>query len=189
MKRHHLVLGFQNDPTVSVCLLSLLAGAEGITLTVSRKLYPLIERRRGEGRGYKYKCHNLTLHIYHVDPWWNPGTTFSPPSPSPLLSLLSRSLVSLVSLTFRSPVSPQLIYSLAKTQQASDRVHRIGQARNVEIVHLHVANTIEDSIHELQEKKKTVAAAVMGEAKVTEGLFLSLSSSPLFSSLLNKYYV
>eukprot|EP00026_Physarum_polycephalum_P017831 Phypoly_transcript_19185.p1 GENE.Phypoly_transcript_19185~~Phypoly_transcript_19185.p1 ORF type:complete len:220 (+),score=65.89 Phypoly_transcript_19185:69-662(+) len=105
MKRHHLVLGFQNDPSIKVCLLSLLAGAEGITLTVSRKLY-------------------------HVDPWWNP----------------------------------------AKSTQASDRVHRIGQERDVEIVHLHVADTIEDSIRELQEKKKRVASAVMGEEKVTEDM-------------------
>jgi SNF2 family DNA or RNA helicase len=49
-------------------------------------------------------------------------------------------------------------------------VHRIGQERDVEIVHLDVTNTIEDSIKELQEKKKTIAAAVMGEAKVTEGI-------------------
>lgn len=61
---------------------------------------------------------------------------------------------------------------IAKATQASDRVHRIGQERDVEIVHLHMANTIEDSIHELQEKKKAVASAVMGEGKVTEGMFI-----------------
>ena len=58
----------------------------------------------------------------------------------------------------------------AKTTQASDRVHRIGQERDVTIVHLHVVNSIEDSIRELQDKKKTVAHAVVGEAKVTQGI-------------------
>jgi len=105
LKRANVVSEFQENSEIIVCLLSLHAGAEGITLTAATR-------------------------VYHLDPWWTP----------------------------------------ARSTQASDRVHRIGQNKDVVITHIHVTDTIEDSIEELQAKKQAVADAIVGEGDVRDDM-------------------
>ena len=52
----------------------------------------------------------------------------------------------------------------AAEDQASDRAHRIGQKKNVEVIKLITKGTIEEKIFELQEKKKEIFNNVMDEA-------------------------
>eukprot|EP01112_Ceratiomyxa_fruticulosa_P000619 TRINITY_DN10555_c0_g2_i1.p1 TRINITY_DN10555_c0_g2~~TRINITY_DN10555_c0_g2_i1.p1 ORF type:complete len:456 (-),score=76.25 TRINITY_DN10555_c0_g2_i1:61-1323(-) len=105
MRRAGMVESFQTDPSVKICLLSLMAGAEGITLTAACRMY-------------------------HTDIWWNP----------------------------------------AKSLQASDRIHRIGQDKAVTITHLHAGDTIEDAVDELVAKKKILSEATVGEHSVTQDM-------------------
>jgi len=58
----------------------------------------------------------------------------------------------------------------AVENQATDRVFRIGQKKNVEVHALLCPGTVEEHIDELIEKKKQVAGAVIGagEAWLTE---------------------
>ena len=48
-------------------------------------------------------------------------------------------------------------YNPGVEQQAIDRVHRLGQTRDVEIVHYIMSGTVEEKILDLQEKKKELA--------------------------------
>lgn len=50
----------------------------------------------------------------------------------------------------------------AKENQATDRVHRIGQNRGVQVFKLVTKGTIEEQIHQLIEKKKGLAESVLG---------------------------
>ncbi|KAF9358011.1 hypothetical protein BGX26_002651 [Mortierella sp. AD094] len=50
--------------------------------------------------------------------------------------------------------------------QAIDRVHRIGQTKNVRVHRLCIPNTVEDRIIALQEKKKALADGALGEGEV-----------------------
>ena len=54
--------------------------------------------------------------------------------------------------------------------QATDRAHRIGQDRPVQVHRLVTEGTLEDRIAELLEKKRDLAEAVVGdgEAWITE---------------------
>lgn len=45
----------------------------------------------------------------------------------------------------------------ATEEQAMDRVHRIGQRKDVKIIRIIARNTIEERVLELQEKKKELA--------------------------------
>lgn len=47
--------------------------------------------------------------------------------------------------------------------QAVDRAHRIGQTRPVTVTRLTVANSIEDRILALQEKKRIMVSSVLGQ--------------------------
>lgn len=49
-------------------------------------------------------------------------------------------------------------------EQAMDRVHRLGQTRDVEIVRLIVRDSIEERILELQEKKRNLAASAFNKS-------------------------
>ncbi|KAF9172159.1 hypothetical protein BGX21_005823 [Mortierella sp. AD011] len=52
--------------------------------------------------------------------------------------------------------------------QAIDRVHRIGQTKDVHVHRLCIPDTVEDRIIALQEKKKALADGALGEGKVTK---------------------
>ncbi|KAJ3071865.1 hypothetical protein HDU98_004671, partial [Podochytrium sp. JEL0797] len=62
----------------------------------------------------------------------------------------------------------------AVEDQAIDRVHRIGQTRDVKVYRLTIQNTIEDRILALQENKRAIAAGALGEGDLKVGR-LSLS--------------
>ena len=47
--------------------------------------------------------------------------------------------------------------------QATDRAHRIGQTRQVTVIKLIAAETIEERIVKLQETKRDLAEAIIGE--------------------------
>ena len=91
--RGGVVSRFQDDPSVSVMLLSLKAGGTGLNLTAAD-------------------------HVFLMDPWWNP----------------------------------------AAEDQAADRAHRIGQERPVLVHRLIAADTVEERILALQEKKRALAS-------------------------------
>ena len=55
---------------------------------------------------------------------------------------------------------------LSQQDQAYDRAHRFGQKRAVNIYKLTVANTVENRILELQEKKRALAAAALSGDKI-----------------------
>ncbi len=50
----------------------------------------------------------------------------------------------------------------AKENQATDRVHRIGQSRGVQVFKLVTKNTVEQHIHEMIERKKSLLEDVIG---------------------------
>lgn len=50
----------------------------------------------------------------------------------------------------------------AKENQATDRVHRIGQSRGVQVFKLVTKNTIEEDIHEIIERKKGLLEQIVG---------------------------
>lgn len=91
--RGAVVKRFQEDPSVSVMLLSLKAGGTGLNLTAAD-------------------------HVFLLDPWWNP----------------------------------------AAEDQAADRAHRIGQERPVLVHRLIAADSVEEGILALQEKKRALAS-------------------------------
>jgi len=53
----------------------------------------------------------------------------------------------------------------AVEDQATDRVHRIGQRRSVTVHRLVTAGTVEERIDEVLERKRTIADAVVGESE------------------------
>jgi SNF2 family DNA or RNA helicase len=56
----------------------------------------------------------------------------------------------------------------AKMAQIEDRIHRIGQTKNVKIEHLIMENTIETKLCELIDKKKTIHDVLVGKKKYEE---------------------
>ncbi|KIP09902.1 hypothetical protein PHLGIDRAFT_101971 [Phlebiopsis gigantea 11061_1 CR5-6] len=60
-------------------------------------------------------------------------------------------------------INLDLGWSLAIEQQAYDRVHRLGQHRDVFVHRLVIANTVEDRILTVQERKKGLAESSLGE--------------------------
>lgn len=55
----------------------------------------------------------------------------------------------------------------SKAVQASDRVHRIGQTKDVYITHLRVRDSVEAAIQEMQERKTKVSNVVVGLQEAT----------------------
>ena len=53
-------------------------------------------------------------------------------------------------------------WNSAKENQATDRVHRIGQNRGVQVFKLVTKNTIEERIHEIIERKKHLIEQTIG---------------------------
>jgi DNA repair protein RAD5 len=53
-------------------------------------------------------------------------------------------------------------------EQAIDRVHRIGQTKTVIVKRMIVANSIEENLLKVQEKKKLVADSTLGSTEVSK---------------------
>ena len=116
--RQNQVDRFQNDPRCAAILISLAAGAEGITLTAS---------------------HNIVI----IDPWWN----------------------------------PQII------EQAIDRVHRIGQEKDVNVIHMLAANTVDERVHHIAARKHELAHQVLGDSVSASSKFWKKSKRLTSSEL------
>ena len=61
----------------------------------------------------------------------------------------------------------------AKENQATDRVHRMGQSRGVQVFKLVTRDTLEEALHTLIEKKLTLAEGILGYDDQTEFKILS----------------
>ncbi|KAF8970384.1 P-loop containing nucleoside triphosphate hydrolase protein [Flammula alnicola] len=71
-------------------------------------------------------------------------------------------------------ISLDLGWSLAVESQAYDRVHRLGQARKVTVQRVVIADTVEDRILHMQERKQALAEGSLGEGagkKIGTNLF------------------
>ncbi|QIX01037.1 hypothetical protein AMS68_006554 [Peltaster fructicola] len=90
--RSQVLTTFHNDPRVTVLIVSIRAGGQGLNLTAANK-------------------------AYLMEPQFNPGVE----------------------------------------QQAVDRVHRLGQNRQVEVMHFIMTNSVEEGLLKLQEKKLKLA--------------------------------
>ena len=73
----------------------------------------------------------------------------------------------------------------AVEEQASDRAHRIGQKKTVEVIKLITRGTIEEKIFELQEKKKEIIANVIDRDNSEEVLISKMSEEELRDILRN----
>ncbi|KIJ44978.1 hypothetical protein M422DRAFT_167577, partial [Sphaerobolus stellatus SS14] len=60
-------------------------------------------------------------------------------------------------------LSLDLVWNAATENQAFDRVHRMGQQKDVHVKRLIIRNTVEERILNLQLKKQSLADAVLGE--------------------------
>ena len=58
----------------------------------------------------------------------------------------------------------------AVEEQASDRAHRIGQTKSIFVYKLVAADTVEDRILELQERKANLASIALGGGGAEEEL-------------------
>lgn len=67
----------------------------------------------------------------------------------------------------------------AVEEQATDRAHRIGQQKTVEVIKLVAQGTIEEKIYNLQEKKKDIIKSVMGEEGTEESLISQMTQEEL----------
>ena len=54
-------------------------------------------------------------------------------------------------------------------EQAVDRVHRIGQTREVRVIRLAVPETVEDRILALQQRKRGLAETTLGDVAAGDG--------------------
>ena len=61
-------------------------------------------------------------------------------------------------------------WNAAAEQQAADRVYRIGQDKPVFIYHFLVRDTIEEKVHELQEKKKAISTDLLDGLEQTKAV-------------------
>jgi SWI/SNF related-matrix-associated actin-dependent regulator of chromatin subfamily C len=101
--RTKVIERFKSDPAVTVMLVSIKAGGQGLNFTAASK-------------------------VYMMEPQFNPGVE----------------------------------------QQAIDRVHRLGQKRDVDIVHYIMRESVEEGILKLQEKKTKLAQFSM-DRKMSRG--------------------
>lgn len=56
-------------------------------------------------------------------------------------------------------------WTAARVDQAANRVHRIGQTRAVDVVHLIASNTVEERAWQIQNAKREIGTKVMGGAQ------------------------
>lgn len=78
-----------------------------------------------------------------------------------------------------------LWWNPAVENQATDRAHRIGQTKNVEIIKLISKGTIEERILELQEKKKRLSDSVIEGESREQNLINTLTEEDLKALLIN----
>jgi SNF2 family DNA or RNA helicase len=67
----------------------------------------------------------------------------------------------------------------AVEEQATDRAHRIGQHKTVEVIKLIAQGTIEEKIYNLQEKKRAIINSVMSEDSSEESLISQMSEEDI----------
>lgn len=67
----------------------------------------------------------------------------------------------------------------AVEDQATDRAHRIGQEKTVEVIKLLAKGTIEEKIFNLQDKKREIIKSVMGEESSEETLISGITEEEL----------
>ena len=99
-QRAQVLIDFKTDPAITVLLVSIRAGGQGLNFTAANK-------------------------VYMMEPQYNPGVE----------------------------------------QQAIDRVHRLGQEREVEIVHFIMKESVEEALLRLQDKKTKLATLSMDKKK------------------------
>ena len=99
-QRAQVLIDFKTDPAITVLLVSIRAGGQGLNFTAANK-------------------------VYMMEPQYNPGVE----------------------------------------QQAIDRVHRLGQEREVEIVHYIMKESVEEALLRLQDKKTKLASLSMDKKK------------------------
>jgi SNF2 family DNA or RNA helicase len=99
-QRAQVLIDFKTDPAITVLLVSIRAGGQGLNFTAANK-------------------------VYMMEPQYNPGVE----------------------------------------QQAIDRVHRLGQKREVEIVHFIMKESVEEALLRLQDKKTKLATLSMDKKK------------------------
>lgn len=99
-RRAEVIAEFKSNPAVTVLLVSIRAGGQGLNFTAANK-------------------------VYMMEPQYNPGVE----------------------------------------QQAIDRVHRLGQEREVEIVHFIMKDSVEEALLKLQDKKTKLATLSMDKKK------------------------
>ncbi|MBR5134045.1 MAG: DEAD/DEAH box helicase [Clostridia bacterium] len=71
-------------------------------------------------------------------------------------------------------------WNLSAQNQATDRAHRIGQERTVQVYKLIAADTIEEKILQMQERKQALADAIVHEG---DGLLSKMTKDDLLSLL------
>lgn len=69
----------------------------------------------------------------------------------------------------------------AVEEQATDRAHRIGQQKTVEVIKLLAQGTIEEKIYNLQQKKKEIIKNVMNEGLNEENMISQMTQEDLES--------
>lgn len=99
-QRAQVLIDFKTNPAITVLLVSIRAGGQGLNFTAANK-------------------------VYMMEPQYNPGVE----------------------------------------QQAIDRVHRLGQEREVEIVHFIMKDSVEEALLRLQDKKTKLASLSMDKKK------------------------
>ncbi|ERI94297.1 protein, SNF2 family [Clostridiales bacterium oral taxon 876 str. F0540] len=67
----------------------------------------------------------------------------------------------------------------AVEEQATDRAHRIGQQKTVEVIKIVAQGTIEEKIYNLQEKKREIIKSVMGEESSEESLVSQMTQEEI----------
>jgi SNF2 family DNA or RNA helicase len=67
----------------------------------------------------------------------------------------------------------------AVEEQASDRAHRIGQKKTVEVIRLIAKGTIEEKIHKIQDKKKKIINNVINENEGEEILISNMEEKEI----------
>ncbi|MDP4089737.1 MAG: C-terminal helicase domain-containing protein, partial [Bacillota bacterium] len=71
----------------------------------------------------------------------------------------------------------------AVENQATDRAHRIGQKKTVEVIKLIARDSIEEKIYNLQEKKREVFDKVIDDGEKAEGMLVRMSAEDIMEIL------